>query len=105
MSILGFAKCASDSAIYYCGTRSERLIMGVCVDYLVITGSSGSSIKRFKDQISSMLKMSDLGLLSYYLGIEVKQGDEGISLSQDNYARKILEKAGLDGCKSCLVPM
>jgi hypothetical protein len=55
--------------------------------------------------MSSLFKMSDLGLLSYYLGIEAKQGDVSISLSQGNYARKILEKAGLDGCKSCVVPM
>jgi hypothetical protein len=55
--------------------------------------------------MSSLFKMSDLRLLSYYLGIEVKQGDEGISLSQGNYAKKILEKAGMDGCKSCVVPM
>jgi hypothetical protein len=105
MSILGFAKCASDSAIYCSGTRSERLIVGVYVDDLVLSGSSVSSIKRFKDKMSSLFKMSDLGLLSYYLGIEVRQGDEGISLSQGNYARKILEKAELDGCKSCVVPM
>jgi hypothetical protein len=105
MSTLGFAKRASDSAIYCCGIRSERLIVGVYVDDLVIAGSSVSSIKRFKDQMSSLFKMSDLGLLSYYLRIEVKQGGDGISLSQGNYARKILEKAGLEGCKSCVVPM
>jgi hypothetical protein len=78
MSTLGFAKCASDSTIYCRGTRSERLIVGVYVDDLVVTGSSVSSIKRFKDQMSSMFKISDLGLLSYYLGIEVKQGGDGI---------------------------
>jgi hypothetical protein len=104
MSTLGFAKCASDSAIYCRGTRSERLIVGVYVDDLVVTGSSVNSIKRFKDQMSSMFKISDLGLLSYYLGIEVKQGGDGISLSQGNYGRKILEKAGLEGYKSCVVP-
>jgi hypothetical protein len=35
--------------------------------------------------------MSDLGLLSYYLGIEVKQEARGITLSQGAYAVKILE--------------
>jgi hypothetical protein len=36
--------------------------------------------------------MSDIGLLTYYLGIEVKQGDEGMTLSQCCYAKKIIEK-------------
>ncbi|XP_066311291.1 uncharacterized mitochondrial protein AtMg00810-like [Miscanthus floridulus] len=49
--------------------------------------------------------MSDLGLLSYYLGIEVKQGDGGITLSQNSYALKILESAGTKNCNSCETPM
>ena len=39
-------------------------------------------------------RMSDLGLLSYYLGLEVMQGAHGIMLRQGAYAIKILEKAG-----------
>jgi hypothetical protein len=39
--------------------------------------------------------MNDLGLLSFYLGIEVKQGSDDISLSKTAYARKILERAGM----------
>jgi hypothetical protein len=42
-----------------------------------------------------LFSMSDLGLLSYYLGIEVKQSGEGIKLSQTSYASKILEKTGM----------
>jgi hypothetical protein len=49
--------------------------------------------------------MSDIGLLTYYLGIEVKQGDEGMTLSQCCYAKKIIEKGGLVGCNPCQVPM
>jgi hypothetical protein len=79
--------------------------VGVYVDDQVITGSSVSSIRKFKEHMSSLFKMSDLGLLSYYLRIEVKQGSEGITLSQGNYARKILEKVGLEGCKCHVVPM
>ena len=49
--------------------------------------------------------MSDLGLLCFYLGIEVQQGEHGISLSQAGYARKILERAGMDSCNPCHTPM
>jgi hypothetical protein len=49
--------------------------------------------------------MSDLGLLSFYLGIEVQQGSSGISLSQTTYARRILDKAGLANCNTCSTPM
>jgi len=49
--------------------------------------------------------MSDLGLLSYYLGIEVKLDANGITLCQSSYATKILEVAGMRICNSCDTPM
>ena len=55
--------------------------MGVYVDDLIITGTVSSCIKEFKAQMAQVFKMSDLGLLSYYLGIEVKQEQSGITLS------------------------
>ncbi|KAJ8754920.1 hypothetical protein K2173_015432 [Erythroxylum novogranatense] len=49
--------------------------------------------------------MSDLGFLSYYLGIEVRQSNESITLCQAGYARKILEKLGMGECNPCSIPM
>jgi hypothetical protein len=43
-----------------------------CVDDLAITGSSKQGILKFKEEMTAMFKMSDLGLLDYFLGIEVK---------------------------------
>jgi hypothetical protein len=49
--------------------------------------------------------MSDLGLLSYYMGIEVKQGPDGIHLHQAAYANKLLERSGLSTCNPSASPM
>lgn len=49
--------------------------------------------------------MSDLGKLSYYLGVEVEQNGDSIVLKQTGYARKILEKAGMSDCNSTSYPM
>ena len=53
----------------------------------------------------STFRMSDLGLLSYYLGLEVTQGAHGITLCQSAYATKILKKAGLADCNASATPM
>jgi hypothetical protein len=55
--------------------------------------------------MAEVSRMSDLELLTYYLGIEVKQTSDEISLAQGSYAKKILEKGGLLGCNPSLVPM
>jgi hypothetical protein len=52
-----------------------------------------------------VFKMSDLGPLSNYLGIEVHQEKTGITISQGAYAQKILRKAGLLECNPCRTPM
>lgn len=43
-------------------------------------------------------EMSDLGLLSYYLGIEVTQEEGYVELRQAAYVKKVLEKAGMSKC-------
>ena len=77
----GFEKCPSESGLYRKRAAKSVLIVGVYVDDLIITGGSDRAIKEFKDQMKSKFSMSDLGLLSYYLGIEVKQSEEGIRSS------------------------
>ena len=49
--------------------------------------------------------MSDVGALSYYLGIEVRQGKEALTLGQSVYASKPLERSSKAKCKPCMTPM
>jgi hypothetical protein len=49
--------------------------------------------------------MSDLGLLSFYLGIEVHHGDSRITIQQAAYAKRVVELAGLTDCNPALTPM
>ena len=52
-----------------------------------------------------VFEMSDLGRLTYYLGIEVHQFDGGITLKQSRYAMKLLEEGGMGTCNLTHVPM
>ena len=101
---LGFTRCESEAGMYARGTNG-RLLVGVYVDDLVITGSNSSTIEAFKLEMMEQFKMSDLGLLTYYLGIEVHQSPAGIDIAQTAYALKLIEKAGLAGCSPCQTPM
>ncbi|XP_071933176.1 uncharacterized mitochondrial protein AtMg00810-like [Coffea arabica] len=47
----------------------------------------------------SQFEMTDLGLMSYFLGIEVHQLDDGIFISQRKYASDILKKFKMDMAK------
>jgi hypothetical protein len=105
MLSFGFCKCPSEPAIYTRCVDSNQLVVGVYVDDLMITGSCQDSIRQFKAEMSKVFSISDLGLLRYYLGIEVLQSSKGISLCQAAYAGKILERSGMSDCNPCQAPM
>ncbi|XP_059639087.1 secreted RxLR effector protein 161-like [Cornus florida] len=48
--------------------------------------------------------MTDLGELHHFLGIEVHQSKEGIFISQESYARKILEKFKIEQANPVSTP-
>lgn len=68
--------------------------MAVClyVDDIIYMGSRESIVAEFKDCMMKNFEMSDLGLLHYFLGLEVKQGIDGIFLSQRKYAIDLLKR-------------
>jgi transposase InsO family protein len=102
---MGFEQSPHEAAIYRRGNGGNVLLVGVYVDDLVITGAKEAEVAAFKDAMKATFQMSDLGPLSFYLGIEVHQGDSGITLRQTAYAKRIVELAGLTECNPSLTPM
>lgn len=100
-----FTRCTKENAVYRKEDKQTILIIAIYVDDLFITGNSLDVISEFKRGMSSKFEMSDLGKLTYYLGIEVHQGDDGIELRQEAYAKKVLKEVGLDTCNPTKIPM
>jgi hypothetical protein len=61
--------------------HQHRLIVRVYVDDLVITSGNITELKQFKKEMQNTFQMADLGLVRYYLGLEVDQGDSGVTVS------------------------
>nr|GEY28500.1 ribonuclease H-like domain, reverse transcriptase, RNA-dependent DNA polymerase [Tanacetum cinerariifolium] len=76
----------------------------LCSD-LIITDTPKKEIDKFKAQMEEKFKMSDLGLLAYYIGIEVTQTSGDILLKQTAYANKILKELRMIDSNETLIPM
>ena len=61
--------------MYIWGENCAGIIVGVYVDDLIVTSKNPSAFMEFEHQMMDEFDMSDLGLLSYYLSIEVAQGN------------------------------
>ena len=70
--------------------------MGLYVDDLIFTGSNPSMLNEFKKEMTKEFEMTDIGLMSYYLDIEVKKEDKGIQITQEGYAKEVLKKFKMD---------
>ncbi|XP_015158899.1 uncharacterized mitochondrial protein AtMg00810-like [Solanum tuberosum] len=50
-------------------------------------------------------EMSDLGILQYFLGLQVKQVEDGIFVSQMKYSKDLLFKFDMLTCKAAATPI
>ena len=87
------------------GADANLIIVSVYVDDLLVIGSNKTLIKEFKAEMLDVFEMIDLGLMSYYLGMEVKQSDDGIFICQQKYVKEILKKFHMKSYKSTSTPM
>lgn len=69
-----------------------------------MTGSSKEDIRVFKGRIMDEFEMSDLGELSYFLGIEFVSTSKGIFMHQKKYAEDILKRFNMMDCNSVITP-
>nr|GEZ47391.1 putative reverse transcriptase, RNA-dependent DNA polymerase, Gag-polypeptide of LTR copia-type [Tanacetum cinerariifolium] len=101
----GFVQSCSDHSLFTKTVNNIFVAFLVYVDDIVITGNDENKINKFKQFLSSKYQIKDLGLLKYFLGIEViKQGDD-IYLSQRKYCLELLHDFGLLSCKPVSIPM
>eukprot|EP00253_Pinus_taeda_P016715 PITA_16715 len=80
----GFSRCHSDNTVYTKTVGISLIILVLYVDDLILTGSDPILINHVKSSLKKKFEMTDLGHLHYFLGLQVLQSKEGISLSQFN---------------------
>ena len=68
------------------------MIIVLYLDDLLITGSSKKEISSLKDAMNHVFSMTDLVLLSQFLGLEISQSQDGIKFHQSKYASYFINK-------------
>ncbi|XP_019248334.1 PREDICTED: uncharacterized protein LOC109227589 [Nicotiana attenuata] len=100
------ARCLHEYALYLkVHTNGDILLVCLYVDDLIFTGNNSSLFEAFKKDMSCEFEMTDIGLMSYYLGLEVKQMEDGIFISQESYTKEILKKFNMLECNPVNKPM
>lgn len=102
---MGFNRCGKEPSVYLKKDENDFLIIAIYIDDFFVTGTLRKVIDQFKKDMSREFEMSDLGKLTYYLGIEVIQGADGIQIKQKGYPQGIITDTEMDSCNLTHVPM
>jgi hypothetical protein len=101
---LGFEKSEADPNLYFIVVGEDPLILLLYVDDLFIT-SAERLISSCKESLASEFEMTDIGLMHYFLGLEVWQGPGHIFLGQGKYVCDILSRFQMGDSRPMTTPM
>ena len=102
---IGFSKCISEHGVYVKAEyESDLVIQCLYVDDLLITGNNKVEIDKIKQLLKNQFEMTDLGSLSYFLGIEFKETEAAIVMHQSKYATDLLKKFRMTNCNAAATP-
>ena len=87
-------KSKSNHSVFYRNSSSRIILLVVYVNDIVITGRDSKGISSLKSCLHNQFHTKDLGMLRYFMGIEVIRSKRGIFLSQRKYVLDLLSETG-----------
>ncbi|GJW37876.1 putative ribonuclease H-like domain-containing protein, partial [Tanacetum coccineum] len=101
----GFQRGTIDQTLFIRKHKGEFLLVQVYVDDIIFGSSNPKLCREFEDLMHDKFKMSAMGELTFFLGLQVLQKNDGIFISQDKYVGDILKKFGYTDVRTTKTPM
>ncbi|GJU83780.1 retrovirus-related pol polyprotein from transposon TNT 1-94 [Tanacetum coccineum] len=100
-----FSKGAVDLTLFTWQARNDLLLVQIYVDDIIFASTNIVMCNEFANQMTTKLKMSMMGQMSFFLGLQISQSPRGIFINQSKYASKIVKKYGMLTSDSIDTPM
>ncbi|GJX48210.1 putative ribonuclease H-like domain-containing protein [Tanacetum coccineum] len=100
----GFVDLESPEKVYK-RVKGDILLVQVYVDDIIFGSTKKSLCTDFEQIMHKRFQMSSMGELTFFLGLQVKQKEDGIFISQDKYVGEILKKFGFSSVRTANTPM
>lgn len=101
----GFVCSVKDTSLFIYSKDGNIIMLLLYVDDMAITGNNSSTLTKLLDELNLKFRMKDLGKLHYFLGIQATSHDQGMFLSQKQYAIDLLTVAGMENCSPIATPL
>ncbi|CAJ2653432.1 unnamed protein product [Trifolium pratense] len=87
----GYQQSTADYSLFTLTQNNDFTALLVYVDDVILSGTSLTEFTRIKTILDTQFKIKDLGILKYFLGLEVAHSKAGITISQRKYSLDLLE--------------
>ncbi|GJT27598.1 putative ribonuclease H-like domain-containing protein, partial [Tanacetum coccineum] len=101
----GFHKGQIDKTLFIKRLKGDILLVQVYVDDIIFGSTKKSLCDEFEQIMHNRFQISSMGELTFFLGLQVKQKEDGIFISQDKYVCEILKKFGFSSVRTDSTPM
>ncbi|GKC34921.1 putative ribonuclease H-like domain-containing protein [Tanacetum coccineum] len=101
----GFQRGKINKTLFIRRDKGDILLVQVYVDDIIFGSTKKSLCTEFEKMMHKKFQMSSMGELTFFLGLQVKQKEDGIFISQDKYVTEILKKFGFTDVKTASTPM
>ncbi|GJU72018.1 putative ribonuclease H-like domain-containing protein [Tanacetum coccineum] len=101
----GYKRGTIDKTLFIRRNKKDIMLVQVYVDDIIFGSTNKSWCDEFEALMQSRFQMSSMGELTFFLGLQVKQNNEGIFISQDKYVADMLKKFDLVNVKAAITPM
>ncbi|XP_019161883.1 PREDICTED: uncharacterized protein LOC109158427, partial [Ipomoea nil] len=101
----GFTKGRVDKTLFRIQETDHILLVQIYVDDIIFGSTNKTLCEKFSKLMQNKFEMSKMGELNYFLGLQVKQLNEGIFINQAKYMKDLIKKFGQDGKSSIKIPM
>ncbi|GJW39242.1 putative ribonuclease H-like domain-containing protein [Tanacetum coccineum] len=81
------------------------MLVQVYVDDIIFSSAKKSLCTEFEKMMHKKFQMSSMGELTFFLGLQVKQKEDGLFIRQDKYVTEILKKFGFSDVQTASIPM
>ncbi|KAH9751651.1 Integrase catalytic domain-containing protein [Citrus sinensis] len=95
----------ADTTLFVKHKNQDILIVQIYVDDIIFCSTNELLCKEFSLCMSKEFEMSMMGELKYFLGLQIKQSEEGIFINQAKYVKDLLKRFGIDDSKTKNTPM
>ncbi|KAJ9566512.1 hypothetical protein OSB04_002478 [Centaurea solstitialis] len=99
------SSCLIDSTLFLKKYPKHILLVQIYVDDIIFGSTNPKLCEKFELLMKSEYKMSMMGELTFFLGLQIKQSEKGIFINQGKYVHEMLKKFDLTSCTPMKTPM